>query len=138
MMSFGEFAKVLGQAAEKAAIGLAVPTEEVMVFVEHEAKAAIGTYAYSWPKLGPSAIARHGDTPLLDTGALEASIEHTVEAIPGGAEGLVYSPDKVAVYQEMGTSRGIPPRSFLFRSLLRAEPEIGKVFTAFIAKILAP
>ena len=56
-------------------------TEEVCVekacrMVEKEAKAAIGTYRFDWPALQPETIARKttGDSPLLETGELQASI----------------------------------------------------------------
>jgi hypothetical protein len=60
-------------------------TEEVCVekacrMIEKEAKAAIGTYRFDWTPLQLETIARKagGDTPLLETGELKDSIEHTV------------------------------------------------------------
>jgi hypothetical protein len=60
-------------------------TEEVCVekacrMVEKEAKAAIGTYRFDWTPLQPETIAHkaRGDTPLLETGELQKSIEHVV------------------------------------------------------------
>ena len=44
--------------------------EEACVILEDDAKDAIGTYRYGWQPLGPAAVAKHGDTPLLDTGAM--------------------------------------------------------------------
>jgi hypothetical protein len=63
------------------------------------------------------------------------SISHRAELSPEGAEGVVYSDDKTALYQELGTSRGIPPRSFLYQSLLRCDPEIEAAFTAFMESL---
>jgi hypothetical protein len=61
-------------------------TEEVCVekacrMIEKEAKAAIGTYKFDWTPLKPETIAHKagGDTPLLETGELKESIEHTVQ-----------------------------------------------------------
>jgi hypothetical protein len=85
--------------------------------------------------LGPDAVARHGDTPLLETGDLRSSIHHKAELTAAGAEGVVYSDSEIAVYQELGTSRGIPPRSFLMASLLRAEPKMEAAFTAFVESL---
>ena len=89
--------------------------EAACVVIEEEAKRVIGTYDYGWPPLAPSTIADRvskgftPDDPLLRTGAMRDSIEHKVE----GNSGFVGSDDDKAVWQELGTSRGIPPRSFL-------------------------
>jgi hypothetical protein len=40
---------------------------EWCALVRKRAQEAIGTYKYGWPELGPDAVARHGDTPLLHT-----------------------------------------------------------------------
>jgi hypothetical protein len=79
--------------------------------IETEAKRVIGTYDYGWTPLQPETIERKatGDSPLLETGEMRDSIEHTVE----GKSGHVGSDNDKAVWQELGTSRGIPPRSFL-------------------------
>jgi phage gpG-like protein len=90
--------------------------------VEKEAKEVIGTYKYDWPPLAASTLAKKGaDTPLLETGELRDSISHEVE----DHRALIGSTDKVAVYQEFGTSR-IPPRSFLGESLKRKTEEVLK------------
>ena len=52
---------------------------EWAVTVRDKAKEAIGTYKYGWEPLGPAAVAKHGDTPLLDTGELRDSISAFVE-----------------------------------------------------------
>src|SRR5450631_1046825 len=128
MISCAEFSQQLGRAAVRAREELAVPTEALMGVVEAQAREVIGTYKYGWPELAASTQADRvakgypADEPLLRTGQLAASIEHRAEAASEGAEGLVYSGDKIALWQEMGTSRGIPPRSFLFQSLWRATP----------------
>lgn len=82
------------------------------VIIEDEAKRVIGTYDYGWPTLAASTIASkaNGDTPLLETGEMRDSIEHTV-IDRNNAE--VGSNNDKALWQELGTSRGIPPRSFL-------------------------
>lgn len=59
--------------------------------------------------------------PLLRTSQMRGSIAGAVE----GLRGIVGSPDKVAVYQEMGTPGArypIPPRPFLARALQEAVP----------------
>lgn len=90
--------------------------------IEGTAKGYIGSTHGWWPALKPSTIAAkaNGNTPLLETGDMLNSIEHTVR----GKEGHVGSNDMKAVWQELGTSRGIPPRSFLGHA---AQAEGGKV-----------
>ena len=84
--------------------------------VEEEAKRVIGTYDYGWPQLADQTQdqrARAGfseNEPLLRTGELRDSIEHTV--VEHDHACYVGSNSKIAVYQELGTSR-IPPRSFI-------------------------
>jgi hypothetical protein len=138
MMSCAELAAKLEAAAFKARNYLDVPTEIVMVSVAAQAKAVLGTYEYGWPSLKPATIARKatGDSPLLETGAMRDSIDQAAALAAGGAEGVVFSTDKVAVYQELGTSRGIPPRSFLYQSLLRCDAEASAAFGKFAVKIL--
>jgi hypothetical protein len=137
MMTCAEFAEILMRAAAKAETGLAVPTEELMKDVQEKAKEAIGTYAYGWPELAESTqesrtqLGFSANDPLLRTGALQGSIASKAEGTGLGAEGLVYSGEKTALWAELGTSRGEPPRSFLMQSLLRSIPEAGAIFARF-------
>lgn len=111
--------------------------EKACDIVETEAKEVIGTYAYGWPPLKPETVARkaNGDTPLLETGEMRDSIEHTVL----GDSGFVGSNSDIAVYQELGTSRGIPPRSFLGGAAMHKGQEVAdaigqKVVTKLLGK----
>lgn len=94
--------------------------EKAAQLVETEAKSAIGSYRYNWPPLGPTAVAKHGDTPLLDTGALRESIEHVVE----GNSAFIGTNSEIAFWQTHGTSRGIPPRPFMMPAAIAKEHEI--------------
>lgn len=142
MMSCAQFAERLGRASVIIHNELDIPTEALMVVVAAQAKEAIGTYRYGWPELAASTQAdrvRKGypaDEPLLRTGEMAASIEYKAELSGYGADGLVFSGDIVALWQEMGTSRGIPPRSFLFKSMWLATPEMSRIFGAFAERIL--
>jgi HK97 gp10 family phage protein len=91
------------------------------------AKSGIGTYKFGWPALGPEAVATHGDTPLLDTGELQSSIEWNAS----GNEGFVGTNDPKAAWQEFGTSR-IPPRPFLGGAV---QHEAGEI-EAIAAKVM--
>ena len=94
--------------------------EKCAKIVEKRAKEKIGEYQpQSGPFVGWAELSDYTkadrvskgfteDDPLLRTGAMRDSIEHTVH--DGVAQ--VGSNSDIAVYQELGTNR-IPPRSFL-------------------------
>jgi hypothetical protein len=144
MMSCGELAAILNRAAAKAEVGLVEPTKAAMAVVEDKAKTVIGTYEYGWPELAERtqkdrvALGFSANDPLLRAGSLRDSIEHRAEPTATGAEGLVYSDEKTALWAEMGTSRGEPPRSFLMQSLIRSEPEMARIFGEFAESLFAP
>lgn len=75
--------------------------------------------------------------PLLRTGQMRDSIDGVAE----GLIGEVGSPDKIALYQEMGTPEAIypiEPRPFLARSLMMAVPEIEALCEEVAVKLLVP
>lgn len=137
MQSCAEMARRLERAAIKARSELDIPVEAVVSSVATQARAVLGSYAYGWPSLKPETIAHKatGDSPLLETGEMRASVSFHAELSGAGAEGLVYSTDMIAVYQELGTKRGIPPRSFIMQSLVRCEPAVATAFSEFLAQI---
>ena len=105
--------------------------EEAAAYVYQEARALIGTYTAGWPQLGPAAIARHGDTPLLDTGKLRASIGVKI----GRHVADIGTNDPVMVYQEFGTPQ-IPPRpvfGFIAVTCGRLWQGVGLRCTAFVS-----
>lgn len=109
--------------------------EKAAVIIETEAKRVIGTYDYGWAPLKAETIARkaNGDTPLLETGEMRDSIEHTVQ----GRKAEIGSNSDIAVYQELGTAK-IPARSFLAGAAVHkgheAAKEIGQEVFAHLAK----
>ncbi|MCQ8279863.1 hypothetical protein NFI95_15570 [Acetobacteraceae bacterium KSS8] len=117
--------------------------EEAARIVEAEAKAEIGTYQGQagpfdpWAELADATKAdrvRQGFTendPLLRTGEMRDSIEHTVQ----GKTAYVGTDNQIAVYQELGTER-IPPRSFLGGAAFRKAPEVAEIIGGrFIAAL---
>jgi HK97 gp10 family phage protein len=84
--------------------------------IEDEAKSYIGHYDHpgNWPQLAEStqqqriSLGFAANEPLLRTGDLRDSIQHTVS----GGVGYVFSNSPIARYQELGTEH-IPPRPFL-------------------------
>ncbi|NTF67975.1 hypothetical protein [Rhizobium rhizogenes] len=101
---------------------------QAAAIVEAEAKAEIGHYQgavgpfAAWAPLKAETIAQkaNGDTPLLETGEMRDSIG----TIIAENEAHVGSNDDKAVWQELGTSRGIPPRSFLGGAAARKSEEV--------------
>jgi phage gpG-like protein len=120
-----KFAALLAGAAVEIEHGKDKGLEKACVILETEAKRVIGGYDYGWPPLQPETIARKttGDSPLLETGEMRDSIEHTV----GHGEAWVGSNSMIAVYQELGTGT-IPPRSFLWGAAMHKQEEVEKVF----------
>lgn len=126
-MAGGEFS-ILGFGEFLAAFAIGVhearehALEEAAKIIEKEAKRVIGTYDYDWPQLADATQTDRANKgfppnePLLRTGELRDSIEHTVHAEDGEAD--IGSDSDIAVYQELGTAGGgwggpIPPRPFL-------------------------
>lgn len=131
---FADFLVGVGMAnniehAEHAALEWAAQT------IENEAKSAIGTYKYDWPRLQPETVARkaHGDTPLLETGEMRDSIEHVVI---GHTEAHIGSNNEKAVWHELGT-KTIPPRSFLAGAAAEMAPQVSKVIGIAVASAIA-
>ena len=99
--------------------------------LERRAKSKIGHYQdeqgpfEAWRELAESTKADrrqrgyNEDDPLLRTGDMRDSIQHTVEA----KEAVVGSTSVIAMYQETGTP-SIPPRSFLGSSAVQEAPAI--------------
>lgn len=116
--------------------------------IEAEAKAAIGHYQ---PEKGPFAAweelsdrtkadrVRKGfpaNNPLLRSGELLHSIEHTVQ----GHQAAVGSNSDIAVYQEFGTANAahpIPPRSFLGGAAFRKGADAAKAVGLAVALAVA-
>ena len=149
-MTCAEFAARLGVAAGHASSLLSVPTEEFMKAVEEKAKSAIGTYEYGWPQLAEftqeDRVGRgfSANDPLLRTGEMREGIKSMALPIGLGAEGLVFSGEKKALWAEMGTAGGAsgggwggpePPRSFLMQSLVRSPAKMAEIFGKFAEEI---
>jgi hypothetical protein len=120
-MTPGAFAAHLGLmiAAEKAAHHKAL--EASALIMEEKAKGFIGNYEAGWPHLAASTIEHkaNGDTPLLESGQLRDSIEHTVS----GDHAYVGSNDQKSIWQFQGTSR-IPARDPLAPASMQSASEV--------------
>jgi phage gpG-like protein len=110
--------------------------ETAAQMVEAEAKNLIGVPHEFWEPLKPETIARkaRGNTPLLETGELRDSIEHT---IIDSHHAEVGSNSDIAVFQELGTA-SIPPRSFLMQAAVHKEEEVNKIAKELAVAALLP
>lgn len=144
-MSFSSFSE-LSRAFDVAAIGVDVHMREAMKesckLVEDSAKEAIGTYMFNWPQLAQSTqddrVSKgfSANEPLLRTGELRDSIQHTVvSGILSGIVGYIGTNDPVAKYQEYGTTK-IPPRPFLGGAVEAKGEEIAACFGSRAIKAL--
>jgi len=134
-MTLGAFAMRLAAGAISLKLHEHEMIEEAAVFLEKEAKAVLGTYDYGWPQLQPATIARkaNGNTPLIETGTLRDSIEHNSTYDP--LEAYVGTNDPIGMYQEFGTSRGIPPRSFIEATLTHHGQDVADMISHRIAGV---
>ncbi|GEP00642.1 hypothetical protein [Methylobacterium haplocladii] len=100
--------------------------EQASEVVLDEAKRLPGTYQPGWPALQSETVARKatGDSPLLETGAMRDAYARTVVS---DHEAAVGSDDPKATWQELGTSRGIPPRPVLKTAAVRKEGEVHRI-----------
>jgi phage gpG-like protein len=131
--SVGAFAEHLTALAGKVELAMHAELEKIGKTLEKDAKGIIGQYQNenmgpfpNWKPLAEATVEdriRKGyapDEPLLRTGDLRDSIESEAD----GLSVTVGSDSKIGLYQEMGTSRGIPPRPFLSLALVRNEAKI--------------
>jgi phage gpG-like protein len=98
--------------------------------VAGRSKDLIGVPKPEWPPLAASTLERKGgvNTPLLETGALRDSIEWNADR----NHGYVGSNSDIAVFQELGTSRGVPPRSFLALAAQQEGPAVAKMMSKVV------
>jgi len=117
--------------------------------IEKTAKASIGYYQPAagpypaWEQLAASTLAHHdrmgvGDSPLMVTGQLYASIQHEVE----DDKAVIGSKMDIAADQEFGTDR-IPARPFMGPALYVNKAKLEKImgdalFTAVAGHTWAP
>ena len=122
MLSLLEGAAAFADAAEAVEEKKKKIIEVACGIVEQRAKSIIGVPHPYWPPLSAETLKRKDgvNTPLLETGELRDSIEHTVESEERGHVG---SNNDKAVWHELGTSR-IPARPFLLPAALESVPLI--------------
>lgn len=125
-------------------------THETLVVLEHvanDARHMIGREVPEWASLAPSTVEEKerlgyvgqisATDPLLRTGELRGSIEAVADQRGSAVEGAVASNSKVALYQEVGTSR-IPARPFLAGALIQSQYLFEEAMGQFGVKLLMP
>lgn len=127
-----KFAEYLTKLVVKEEIALHEGLKKASKLIEKTAKSEIGHYQSDvgnfseWPELAESTQderERQGYTPndpLLRTGELRDSISSKVEKL----EAVIGSDSDIMVYQEFGTSRGIPARPVLGPAAFRNKDKI--------------
>lgn len=143
-ITLDELAAMLESRSRECRPALGRDLVEAGELVKKHAQEMIGHEHASWPPLKPETIAEKArlgyptPAPLLRTGILRESIDF--EVTPVAAEGftlIVGSEDKVAAYQEMGTSK-IPPRPFISTSAIQSLPVIQERLSSLIVGLLTP
>lgn len=121
-LTLGGMAAILVAAQHRMENVQSTQMEKAAVLIEEEAKRVLGTYDYGWPRLSPVTIARkaNGDTPGIETGEMKDSVEH----VSSSTELSVGSNESKAVWFELGTSRGQPPRPFISGALVHKLDEV--------------
>jgi phage gpG-like protein len=104
--------------------------EAACEMVAERARGLIGHPNDHWPPLAPETLARKDgvNTPLLETGEMRDSIQWNADR----ESGHVGSNNDKAVWQELGTSRGIPPRPFLSLAAQEEGPAVAKMMAGVI------
>lgn len=135
MITMAEFEAVLSNAIKMAPINLAIGLEKVGALAESLAESYPGHERSEWPPLADSTIEdkkRKGyavPSPLKRTGDMAASYKKDVN-VPELIL-VVGSPEKKALWQEMGTVNGghsIPPRPVCSTALKNSLPYAHDVF----------
>jgi hypothetical protein len=140
MMSFEEFENVLARSLTTVKPRLAIGLEKVGALAESLAAHYPGEYQPGWAPLAESTLKDKADkgfpvpSPLKRTGDMAASYKKEVDPIE--LEMVIGSPEKIALFQEVGTSRGIPPRPVCEPALKNSLPYAADVFGEIAASIL--
>lgn len=119
------------------------PLKQAATLVEKTAKAELGHYQPAsgpfpeWAPLAEATLKTHaaygvGDSPLLLTGGLYASIEHEVS----GREAVIGTKSEIGAYQEFGTDK-IPPRPFMGPAAYNNREKIKHIFASGLANAVA-
>lgn len=140
MMELKEFAAVLERSIATITPQLEVGVDRVGALAQTLAAEYPGYYQRGWKELAESTIEDKMEKgfpvpyPLLRTGEMRDSVQREMDLSELAV--AVGSRSKIALYQEMGTSRGIPPRPFLALGIQNALPFAREVFGRIATSLL--
>ena len=140
MMSLEAFAGELEKAIVTMRPKLEIGLDRVGELAETLAASYPGHYQPGWAPLKPATIEDKIEkgypipSPLKRTGAMAASIERELHLAELAV--VVGSKDKVMLWQEMGTSRGIPPRPDLALGMMNALPFAKETYGKIAVSVL--
>ncbi|WP_315792232.1 MULTISPECIES: hypothetical protein [unclassified Bradyrhizobium] len=140
MMDLDELDAMLTRSISTLHVRLEVGLDKVGQLAESIAAELPGHYQPGWAPLAESTLQDKRDkgfpvpSPLKRTGDMAASYRKQLDT---SALALVIgSPELKALWQEMGTSRGIPPRPVLEPALKRSLPFAADVFGEIAVSLL--
>jgi hypothetical protein len=131
MMSLKEFETELAAALTRVVPAIEIGLDKVGTLALTLAEHYPGTYQPGWPQLAESTLKDKADkgfpvpSPLKRTGEMAESYKKELELAEFAV--VVGSPSKIALYQEMGTSR-IPPRPVVATAMSNSLPFAADVF----------
>lgn len=139
MMTLNEFAEMLAKNIATIRPRLEIGLDKVGTLAATLAASYPGEYQPGWPELAESTLKDKEakgfpvPSPLKRTGEMAESYSHEVD--PGELAVTVGSPEKIALWQELGTSR-IPPRPVSEPALKNSLPYADDVFGEIAVAIL--
>lgn len=140
MMSLEAFANELEKSVATLRPKLEIGLDRVGELAETLAASYPGHYQPGWKPLAASTLKDKADkgypvpSPLKRSGAMAASIEREVDITELAV--VVGSKDVVMLWQEMGTSRGIPPRPTLALGMMNALPFAKETYGKIAVSVL--
>lgn len=139
MKSLAEFEAQLAAALAAVVPAIEIGLDKVGTLALTLAEHYPGTYQPGWPQLADSTLkdkAAQGfpvPSPLKRTGEMAASYRKELEPVELAV--VIGSADKVALFQEIGTSR-IPPRPVLSLAMTNSLPYAADVFGKIAVDLL--
>lgn len=128
MRTAGEYGIILRRAAARVTPELEAAILETMERAKVIAHDKFGEYQRGWPELAESTQARHGDTPLLDSGKTRDSLYVQMRT---STVGILASTERSLLYSEYGTATE-PPRPLMKESVRQAMREVGIARMRFV------
>lgn len=140
MITLAEFEAKLATAVSRVVPSLEIGLDKVGTLAATLAAEYPGHYQPGWAPLADSTINDKEakgfpvPSPLKRTGDMAESYSHQLDL--AALEVVVGSPDPKALWQEMGTSRGIPPRPVCEPALKNSLPYAADVFGELAVALL--